>query len=288
MTFKDIKGLINLHHDFGSMIRVWITSVLSVVCFACAQEDISLPNQPDDNDQDAIRVKATLKPSDHTRTYYGSKEEAYVTEGTFYITYPRNTVPEETMSYTKYDMGTVVFGHPEDPETGYAYFEKDGKMKDLKWRNIKGEGASSVNLFIHNIKPENYSITNTGSDYNTQYRQKYTFKSGHPYVASPLDTIDGSNDLIICGGSSITSSGGLSAKSTTDLTFNLYHRMAMLKLNFEVYPSEDQGLVDLSRAKVYITNLYTTLSTINLYYCNWCQRTSGSKNTVNLNKLQIY
>lgn len=242
--------------------------LMGMICFSCVQDDFSIVEDNAGDMEDAIRIKATISPNTQTRTYYGNTTEEAVSEGTFYITYPRNTNPEETMSYTKYDMGTVVFGNDEDPFTGYAYFEKDGVKKDLKWRNIKGEGSSSVTLFIHNIPPELYTIVNTGSDYNTTYRQKYSFKAGsNPYVASPLDTVNGSNDLIICGGSSVSSYGGKSANSKTDLEFNLYHRLSLLKLNFDVYASEDQGMVDLTNAKVYITNLYTTLSTINLYYC---------------------
>lgn len=283
MTQINVKNIIfgkANYQGFLTGLRTLSMLLLSLFCFSCVQDDFSISGVTED-DSDVIRVKAVLSPNVYTRAYYGSREEEWVSNDTLYITYPRNTVPEETMSYTKYDMGTVIFGHPEDPETGYAYFEKDGVMKDLKWRNVKGDGSSSVSLFIHNIKPENYSITNTGTDYNTQYKQKYTFKNeSNPYVASPLDTVYGSNDLISCGGSSITSSGGLSAKSGTNLTFNLYHRMALLKLNFEVYGSEDQGMVDLSRAKVYITNLYTTLSTFNLYSCtNSYFRTSNSSSS---------
>ncbi|MCH5239050.1 MAG: hypothetical protein J1F38_02400 [Muribaculaceae bacterium] len=268
MAIKYIRNIISSRKILQGLLRAGVAVLLSTVCISCVQDEFALPGAGDEDDDDVIRVRATLKPTDNTRTYYGAKEEALVTEGTFYITYPRNTVPEETMSYTKYDRGTVVFGHPEDPETGYAYFEKDGVLKDLKWRNVKGEGSSSVSLFIHNIDPSLYTISTSTTDYNTQYRQKYLFKADtNPYVASPLDTIDGKNDLIICGGNSITSNGGMSARSTTDLTFNLYHRMALLKINLDVYGSSDDGLVNLDNAKVYITNLYTNLNSVNLYYC---------------------
>lgn len=253
------------------MLSAGVTLAAVSLFTSCVADDFSNHFTSDEHDDDVIRVRASLNANENTRASYDTDYAGDVTYGTFYMTYPRNTVPSETMSYTKYDRATVTFGHPEDPETGYASFEVDGRVKDLKWSNIKGEGGSSVSLYLHNIDPSTYSLYTGTSDYNTSSKQKYNFNSQSPYVASPLDTEYGTNDLIVSG-YSITSGGGTSAGGTEEkrknIKFNLFHRMALLRFQVKLYGATDNYLADLSNAKVYITNLCKTLKSINLSNCS--------------------
>lgn len=242
-------------------IRIATLAITAFLLWSCVQEDLIIDDNLSDND--VIKVKASISATDNmTRAYYGSDEVETLSDGVFYMTYPRNA-NGLSYSYAQYDLATVTFGHPEDPTTGYVSYEKDGKTRDLKWLSVAGEGRSSVYLFMHNINPDWFSYTNSS---NTYSNQKYTFNSQSPYFASPLDTINGTNDLLSSGYSSLTSTGYVSGSASTNIVFPLFHRMALLKVNVEVYDAGDGNIVDLSNAEVTLTNLYTKLVSFHVYY----------------------
>ena len=248
----------------NDILRMVFLAVLSMGMFgACNEEELTIKDNNAD-DEDAIRVKAGIFATENaTRTYYGSDEVETVSDGIFYMTYPRN---EANKSYTscQYDMATVTFGHPEDPTTGYVSYEKNGKVKDLKWLSVSAEGRSQVYLFLHNINPEWFTYVYPTS--NTYSNQKYSFNNNAPYLASPLDKENGTNDLISSGYSSLTSTGYVYGSASNNIIFPLFHRMALFKLNIEVYDAGDGHIVDLRNARVTLTNLYTKLASFNLYY----------------------
>lgn len=232
------------------------------------------------HDPDALRISAYVAPTENTtRAYYGSNEVETVNAGEFILCYPMpSTVSSNTYAY--YDLANVSFGHPEDPITGFVSFTKNGTPKTLKWTNIYGEGRSSVYFYLTNLNPDWF----TAKANSTYSNQLFTFNSSSPFNSpAPLDKNEGTNDLLCSGGSSLTSYGYIQASaatSGTNLNFNLYHRMAMLKIDVLVYPNEVDGyVVNLKNATVTIDNTYKKLATFVPYWPYDFSTTSSPSST---------
>lgn len=256
-------------------IIIFILLILGIFS-SCIKDDLGIGTELIDVESESITIKANISASENnSRTYYGSDEVEQISSGDFYLMYPMNE--GYNWEYSRYGRAKVSFGNPEDPTTGYISFEKDGKTKDLKWKNIVGEGSNQVYFFMNNIDPDCYSIYNYNvgnSSYKTYYYLQYQFNDKSPYYASPLDKTNGSNDLISSGSSSLTSNGYVNASikivnnsPNKSIPVQLFHRMAMIKLDINLYDDGEGYFIDLSRASVKITNLYRKLNTFNLYYC---------------------
>lgn len=274
LKHKNIRSGIKRYGGLGRFLFLLSSMLFLLGTSSCLDED--LINKDSLADSESVRVKARIMAQENTRSegiYYGKEEVYRLNEGTFYLTYPNKD--------NRYETATVEFGKGEDFTTGYAYVEDGGVIKDLKWKKVYNEGRNNVSLFLHNIRPEHYTLSYPNN--NTSTNQKYLLKTDSPYFASPLDTVHGTNDLIISGGETQNTGGATSANANSgNVIFNLYHRMSLLKINIEVYSAEDGYLVDLSNAKIKITNLYTRLSGINLYYCTDSNfSSSNSSNSTN-------
>lgn len=269
-----MKKLIHKYNIINKVLLLpsFLISLVTILLLSggCKGDDFNVGNEYE-TEEGQIRIRAMIQPSSDTRAdhYFGLGEVNPINIGTFYLAYPKN---ENNLSVTSasYETAIVEFGK-EDPEVGFAYYirESDGMKKDLKWKNVAQEGIKDVYLYLTNVNPDCYTM-GSNKIYN---RINYFFKKEeNPYVASPLDKEMGTNDLISSG--SITSTGGrngyvLANASTSDIIFELYHRMALIDLKIEVSSSPDdpeKRVIPLENAKVEITNLYTTLSNFSPYY----------------------
>lgn len=229
--------------------------LLLPMAVSCMRDD--LPDRETTGDADAgIAVSATVTAGGNTRAYIESGE--LVTDTYYMIYYKKNG-----SSGTYRDSNAYVdFGYnntTEDPATGYAYYmAEDGTTrKDLKWRDIYGEGQSAQTFYLSNLDPKSYTYHSSSSGYWSHFKPTPT--NNNPYVASPLDEEMGTNDII---------AGSVKAKAGEKLEFELKHILALLKINIEVYSSTEgqQHYVNLSNAKVSISNLATDVVDINFLY----------------------
>lgn len=251
--------------------------LLSALLSSCVNDDLFISQIEDDNDN--IRIRANVMPPEQTRAYYGSSQEPErVTSGLWYFTYPKAS--NLSFSNAIYERATVDFNaSPDDPYTGFAkYINDKGEEKDLKWKHIwdNGTTSNSYYFYLHNINPDFYEDTYTadGSPARTRSYQKITFKDSSPFKAiMPLDKENGSND-IITGECSFWSSD-----KNKIFDFTLEHRLSLFKLNIEVYPAEDNHLVNLENATVTLNNIYTGLSSFSIYSPkSFSSSTSSSSN----------
>lgn len=242
---------------------------------ACVKEDVmddlSAPKTGPEAD---IRVGASVSQPKGTRAYFGSDNVEVVDRGIFYMSYPEPS-DKSSFQYSEYKIAKVTFGVEEAPTTGFASFNDGTKQKELKWKNVYGEGDKSVQFFLHNMDPAWSSIvfqtgSNASNSSSRNMNQKYVFTSDCPFVASPLDKTNGENDLLSSGTNGPTGSGyQLGSNKDSEISFNLYHRMSLLKVKVEVYPSDDNYKVDLSNvSSVTISNIYPKLKSFNPYYPN--------------------
>lgn len=218
---------------------------LAVSCVADEDFDLDAGNP-----EDVVSFRAAVTPVTATRAnHYIAEGE--ISEGTFGVLYKAPTQLSSSWPNLQItcDHATVDFGYDEGPTTGFAYYESDGKRKDLKWSKVYGKGTSSVPFFMHNVTdPSTYTWDNYG---NTM-----TFKRGadghYPYYFSPLDKVNGTNDLL-CGTVDATNKTG-------KIVIPMNHVMSLLKINVEVFASSDEFFVDLSRAEVTFGNILTEIS----------------------------
>lgn len=262
LKLKEIPSLV-----YPSLLPVFFLFV------ACTDDYLLKDDIEDSSDtSDVIRIKASLNATNQTRTYYGQDDIDELASGKFWLRYPYAGQTVSSSSYAKYDVAIVNFGHEEDPTTGYvAYTNKNGILKDLKWSKVYGGGAISTTFYMMNVDPSAYYIASEGYYPNTSSYQKYVFYDNatqkNPFYASPLDKDNGTNDLIMSGGKTMTEGSTPSFKADPgDIHLNLYHRMALMRLNIEVYSAEDGHKVSLDNATVKITNLFRTLGSINIQY----------------------
>ena len=262
----------------------FILFILAIcICSSCKDDNLIYNVDNKDYGDDIIKIRASIFPSVNSRSFYSGDEIKDIDHGTFYLTYP---IFDQNATADRVKYGNppaiVQFGNSEDPYTGFAAYEKDGVLKDLKWSKIYGGGTKDVYLYLHNISPDLYRLYTGSQLYNAKDYQRYDFDtSKNPYKASPLDTVNGSNDLIIIGGetSNAYSVPKVNANTKT-IEYNLYHRMAMIRLNIEVFKSEDGRPISLDNAEIYITNIYSELKSVNLSRCY----DSGFKEESDLNK----
>lgn len=229
-----------------------LAMLLLPVAVSCLRDDLPDVETSGDAD-DSIAVSANVAAGGNTRAYI---DEGELVTGTYYMYYYKKNGSSGTYYQSE---ARVDFGYndtAEDPATGYAYYISDDgtTRKDLKWRDIYGEGQSSQTFYLSNLNPDSYTYVNTGS-----YWALFKPKNPNPYVAGPLDDKEGTNDII---------AGSASAKAGQKIDFQLKHILALLRINIEVYPSTEgqQHYVDLTNAKVSISNLATDVLGVNLSY----------------------
>ena len=219
-------------------LRAWLLAAAVLSWVSCAEEYEAAHGAAGD-DGERMVIGAAVAPDGQSRSYV---DEGVVKDGTYYFYY------KTTSAASSYKIANVDFGDPEGPATGYAYVAADDTRRDLRWKDIYDSGKSSQSYYLCNVKPELYTV------YSTSW-YTFRFNSGveNPYVASPLDEQEGTNDIL---------SGSLTDKSSMTgkrLDFKLDHALSLLKINVDVYPSEDGKYVDLTNAEVSISNLCTTV-----------------------------
>lgn len=257
--------------EYGYIRRAGLLAVfmLLTAALSCVRENWSDGDDPGDPDE-RVMVSATVMPGGNTRAsrYF---EEGRIEEGTYYLIYNRKNGNSSTYYQSDAYVEFGYEGTSEDPGTGYAYFYPDGgtTRKDLKWRHVSGEGQSTQTFYLSNLAPTSYSQFGGGS-----YWQHITFKESklppNPYVAGPLDTDKGTNDIILGSGT---------AKAGEKIEFKLNHILSLLKVNIEVYSSTDNQnhYIDLKNAKVSISNLASEVLGVNMRYpSNYRYKQNGS------------
>lgn len=249
-------------------MRRLLAAALLLLGVSCVKED-PIANLEDPMDDDGrILISASIAANEQTRSDNGDNENLYIEEGvvdrgTYYMYY---STPSSADFEWYHKMATVEFGHPEGPTTGYAYYMENGKRKDVKWiGDVSGQGTTSLTYYLTNVRPELYTLRgsiHSNTYYGTLYKYSYFLrfkKDGNPYVASPLDEVYGTNDLLGCF---------LDAKlsSTPKLAFKLNHALSLLQIVIEVYPAETEGFeLDLSKASIKITNVDTRVAAYALH-----------------------
>ena len=218
-----------------------LLSALLLFGVSCTKQEGRV--DPAGNAGERVQISATVSPEGQTRSYI---EEGTVENGTFYLFY---RIPGST---TSYKMATVDFGDPEGPATGFAYILDGDTRKDLKWKNVYGEGKSSLSYYLCNVNPDLYTVS-------PSYWSVFRFNkedAGNPFVVGPLDEVNGTNDIL---SGSITK-GSMTGKK---LEFTLDHALSLLKINIDVYPAGEE-YIDLTNAEVTISNLCTTVGAFSL------------------------
>lgn len=236
-----------------SILLIFTAMILSLLSASCTPDD-SL-DMGTGNPEDIVRFDAAVVALANTRggTFY--IEEGEVTQGRFGVLYKSLNQRYDSYSRETFEHGFVDFGFDEGPETGFAYYMKNGVPKDLKWTKVYGQGGSSVNFHLHNIQdPENHTWDNFGST--------VTFKRNadgeYPYHFGPLDKEHGTNDLL--GGS------GQGTNKSGKIMVELVHSLSLLQVNIEVFSStDDEFHVDLSNAEVTIDHILNDLSMYSVY-----------------------
>lgn len=214
---------------------------------ACVADDFDLG---EGSPEDVICFQAAVVPITTTRAnHYIAEGE--VSEGTYGVLYKAPT--QKSSSWPSLQItcepATVDFGYEEGPTTGFAYYESDGKRKDLKWSKVYGKGSSSVPFFIHNVQdPSRY----TWDTYGNTMTFKKDSEGHYPYYFSPLDKEFGTNDLL-CGSVEATNKTG-------KIVVPLNHILSLLKVQIEVYAASDEFFVDLSRAEVTFGTILSEIS----------------------------
>lgn len=236
MKFKE-------RHYKTSIFRL-ATLVSAIVWLTSCTDETGVETVVPDADDVAITVEATLDATTQTTPSRVSYlEEGIVDEGTYYLYFESNYKG----GMASWSRAKVTFGHPEAPTSGFAVKENaDGKVKELKWTEILNK--STLSFMLTNVDAKYVSSYTTSSNDPT-VTLNTTGENISPYVMGPLDTVNGTNDLL--GGQAVSPS--YNAKV---LKINLYHRMALARVNIKVYPADDNHIINLENAKVYITNLY--------------------------------
>lgn len=255
--------------EYGYIRRAGLFAVfmLLTAALSCVRENWSGGDDPGDPDE-RVMVSATVMPGGNTRASCYI-EDGKVEKGTYYILYNRKNGNGST--YYRSDA-YVEFGYDgttEAPGTGYAYFYPNGgtTRKDFKWRDVHEEGQKPKKFYLSNLSPDAYDYYNAS---NSSYWYHFKPKSPNPYVTSPLDTENGTNDLLI---------GSTTASAGQKIEFKLNHVLSLLKINIEVYSSTDDQshYINLENAKVSISNLATEVADISFEYPSTYVYTSSYK-----------
>ena len=243
-----------------------LTAALLLLGVSCVKDE-PITDGEGMMDDDRVSIVASISANDQTRSDDGLYiDDGVVDRGTFYLFY--NTPYSSSENYY-HKIAMVDFGNPEGPNTGYAYvFKEDGvTRKDLKWNDIYNKGTSSLYYYLTNVPPESYTVRNYSynSTYDIYYYSNYfrfiQTNGKNPYVAGPLDEIDGTNDLL----SGYLYKSVSSTSTDRKLQFNLNHALSLLKIVIEVYPAEVEGFtLDLTNASIRLTNVAQTVGSYSL------------------------
>lgn len=247
----------NLIHKFI------IFSFASVLLFSC-KEDLDLISSQDTLSDDRIRVTGSIKEENSV----SSRGEKYIAkgnidDGVYNLVYPTSS------SYMSKVFADVTFGNSEDPTTGFVTYEKEGKIKDLKWDDIYFSSSTATSPFyLHNLDKSQIKTLSFSSSHEIIYYLKEDTK----YIAAPLDSIHGTNDII----------GGYlsSKKNATSLNFDMYHGLSLLRLHLRVFGADDEYFIDLSDAKIYISDIYTQLNELRFENFNGTFRTTAKPSSL--------
>lgn len=223
-----------------------LSSALLLLCASCQDDDFGM-GANDDTDQ--IKVSANVVASSNTRGSIPYVEEGPVNvKGTLLLNYRAVGT-----SSGIYKNALADFGDAEGSDVGFAYFMAGDTRKDLKWRHIYGEGTSEQKFYLSNLDTNIYTLTSGYETYEVlKFDKKVNGISNNPYVAGPLDTRLGTNDLLF--GSTSTK------RATGKIDFDLKHALSLFKINVEVYGADtDNFTLNLDNAEVTITNLAQTL-----------------------------
>lgn len=234
-----------------------------LLAVSCRDDD--LMGGDDGHDPDVIRLSASLAGNINTRNSYIA--EGDINSGTYLLLYPR----PGSSSYVNH--ASVDFGAEEGPTTGFAYFyNAAGERKDLKWKHVYNEGATKQTFRLCNVDTNLYTIYADGHWEHLRFNKKDVV---NPYVASPLDTINATNDLLYGEADG--------SRSTGKLMFNdMRHVMSLLKINIEVFTAQDGFQMNLDNAEVTITNISTELGAFDMrdpFLFEYNTSTSTSANT---------
>lgn len=180
----------------------------------------------------ALTVNARIARNTYTRAY---QDTGRVVNGLYYMAYPNTS--------NQYSVAIVDFDKESSESPGLGIVSTSSGT-ELKWSEI---GGSPVNLYLDNVPPS--------LDADNSFGSTVTFESGNnPFVAGLFDSENGKNDLL-WGTKTVT-------RDTRSVSFDLHHNMSRLKVQVKVAHKENSvGEIDLSKAKISITNLYSnTLS----------------------------
>lgn len=223
-----------------------LSSALLMLCASCQDDDFGMGAN---EETDQIRVSANVVASSNTRGSIPYVEEGPVNvKGTLLLNYR----PVGTSSGIYYNA-LADFGDAEGSDVGFAYFMSGDTRKDLKWRHIYGEGTTDQKFYLSNLDTNIYTLDKSYETYEVlKFDKKVNGISNNPYVAGPLDTRLGTNDLLF---------GSTTTKRTTGkIDFDLKHALSLFKINVEVYGADtDNYSLNLDNAEVTITNLAQTL-----------------------------
>ena len=231
---KYIKGLLLM-----SALPLFVTS---------CKDDLSFDEGATAEDQ--IKISARVDGTYNTRANMPYIDNGPVDKpGKLLLQYRYNTEAD------KFKDGWADFGNTEGANIGYAYFMDGDTRKDLKWKHIYGEGASAMKFYLSNLDPEVYSLQ---SNEHLWFDKKQNGKSTNPYIAGPLDEVNGINDLLFATTSTKRSSG--------EIHFDLKHALSLLKIVVEVYGADDNHFINLENAEVSLSNLCNTVGSFRRTY----------------------
>lgn len=227
--------------------RLLITTVLPLALASC-NDDLVFDQGATSEDQ--IKISAWVDGTNNTRANMPYIDNGPVDKpGKLLLQYRYNEKSNE------YKDGWADFGNTEGANIGYAYFMDGNTRKDLKWKHIYGEGTSTMKFYLSNLDPAVYSLQTTE---HLWFDKKQNGKSTNPYIAGPLDEVNGTNDLLFASLNASRSSG--------ELHFDLKHALSLLKIVVEVYGADDNHFINLDNAEVTISNLCNTVGSFRRTY----------------------
>ena len=232
-------------------------SLIFLSLFSCVNEDLNY-NGGTEEDSDNIRISATISETISTRlTSSEASDNKYIEsgkidQGEYILVYRSGGDNPYYEPANQFSKANIKFGYEDDPYTGFATYEEDGKTKSLKWKHAALINDQAL-FFLHNIYDD---YLNPYSNQSPLYIELQS--ESHPFQASPLDTEHGKNDLLI--------GDAQPEKETSLIDIHLKHMMSLICVNIEVYKDEeyDEFPLDLSRAKIYLTQVYKDLIGISL------------------------
>lgn len=239
-------------------ISFWLyigVSLIFLSLFSCVNEDLNY-NGGTEEDSDNIRISATISETISTRLTSSEVsdnkyiESGKIDQGEYILVYRSGGDNPYYEPSNQFSKAKIKFGYEDDPYTGFATYEEDGKTKSLKWKHAALINDQAL-FFLHNIYDD---YLNPYSNQSPLYIELQP--ESHPFYASPLDIEHGKNDLLI--------GDAQPEKETSLIEIHLKHMMSLICVNIEVYKDEetDEFPLDLCLAKVYLTQVYKDLGGI--------------------------